>query len=123
MLVTSHRAPKPTGSFGSGECPVSSDEFLAVDIRAANTDPEAVGECPLALDPKRKEKMGDQGGFLSFGNGMHRCPGSPLALNETLHLMDRLLSVPGVRLASQPKIEWIEHLSSFQITDVLVTCD
>ena len=61
--------------------------------------------------------------MMSFGNGMHRCPGSPLAFNETLFLMDRLLRVPGIRLASQPDIEWEPNVSTFEIRNVLVTCD
>jgi cytochrome P450 len=95
----------------------------AVSLRHANIDPSAVGECPLALDPDRKAKQQDQGAFLSFGNGMHRCPGSPLALNETLHFMDRLLRVPGIKLASTPDVKWVPHLATFEIGNVLVTCD
>jgi cytochrome P450 len=93
-----------------------------VSLRHANVDPDLVGECPFAIDPARKEKRQDPGGFLSFGNGMHRCPGSPLALNETLHFMDRLLRVPGLKLAAEPKISWVPTLSSFEISNVLVTC-
>jgi cytochrome P450 len=95
----------------------------AVSLRHANVDPALVGACPYALDPARKERQGDQGGFMSFGNGLHRCPGSPLALNETLHFMDRLLRVPGLKLASEPKITWVPALSTFEIGNVLVTCD
>lgn len=94
-----------------------------VSLRDANVDPQLVGECPFALDPARKEKQQDQGAFLSFGNGMHRCPGSPLALNETLHFMDRLLRVPGLKLVSKPRIKWVPIISTFEITNVLVTCD
>ncbi len=94
-----------------------------LSIRDANFDPNAVGECPFAIDLSRKEKLGDQAPMMSFGNGMHRCPGSPLALNETLFLMDRLLRVPGVKLASQPKMEWEPNVSTFEISNVLVTCD
>jgi cytochrome P450 len=94
-----------------------------VSIRHANHDPELVGDNPHTIDLGRKEKLGDQAPMMSFGNGMHRCPGSPLALNETLFLMDRLLRVPGVRLASQPKMVWEPNISTFEITNVLVTCD
>ncbi len=94
-----------------------------VSIRDANFDPDAVGECPFTIDLSRKQKLGDQAPMMSFGNGMHRCPGSPLALNETLFLMDRLLRVPGVKLASQPKMEWEPNVSTFEISNVLVTCD
>jgi cytochrome P450 len=104
------------------------DEFSAgtrygVSIRHANHDPELVGPCPHAIDLSRKAKLGDQAPMMSFGNGMHRCPGSPLAFNETLFLMDRLLRVPGVRLASEPHMEWEPNVSTFEISNVLVTCD
>jgi cytochrome P450 len=104
------------------------DEFKAgqrygISIRDANFDSAAVGPCPFAIDLNRKERLGDQAPMMSFGNGMHRCPGSPLALNETLFLMDRLLRVPGIRLASQPEIEWEPNVSTFEIRNVLVTCD
>ena len=37
--------------------------------------------------------------------------------------MDRLLRVPGLKLASTPKIHWVAALSTFEISNVLVTCD
>jgi cytochrome P450 len=94
-----------------------------VSIRHANHDPKLVGDNPHAIDLGRKARLGDQAPIMSFGNGMHRCPGSPLAMNETLFLLDRLLRVPGVRLASQPKLVWEPNISTFEVSDVLVTCD
>ena len=104
------------------------DEFApgqryGVSIRHANHDPALVGACPYAIDPARKAKLGDQAPMMSFGNGMHRCPGSPLAMNETRSLMNRLLRVPGLRLASEPVVTWVPHLATFEIGNVLVTCD
>ncbi|MFT3966267.1 MAG: cytochrome P450 [Sphingobium sp.] len=116
------RAPDDLPEKAAGPL-ASAGTSYAVSLRHANIDPAAVGECPLALDPARKEKQQEQGGFLSFGNGMHRCPGSPLALNETLALMNRLLDVPGIRLASTPEVRWVTHLATFEIHNVLVTCD
>lgn len=114
------RAPEEmadgTGGYRTGQS-------YAVSLRHANIDAEAVGECPLAIDPDRKDRLKDQAAFLSFGNGMHRCPGSPLALNETLALMNRLLKVPGLKLASKPEVKWVAHLATFEIHNVLVTCD
>lgn len=122
IVSTLHRrAPKDLTGKGAQE--YEAGRSYAVSLRHANTDPALVGECPYALDPARKEKQQDQGAFMSFGNGMHRCPGSPLALNETLHFMDRLLRVPGLRLASQPTVTWVESLNAFEVHNVLVTCD
>jgi cytochrome P450 len=115
------RAPAELSEKGARE--YAAGRSYGVSLRHAKLDPALVGECPLALDPARKQRQGDPGGFLSFGNGMHRCPGSPLALNETLHFMDRLLRVPGLKLASQPEVKWVATLSTFEIANVLVTCD
>lgn len=115
------RAPEELAAREAGQ--YEPGRSYAVSLRHANIDPAAVGECPLALDPSRKERQKDQGAFLSFGNGMHRCPGSPLALNETLALMNRLLRVPGLKLASKPEVKWVTHLATFEIGNVLVTCD
>jgi len=94
-----------------------------VSLRHANMDENLVGPCPHAIDLTRKERLGDQAPMMSFGNGMHRCPGSPLALNETLFLMDRMLRVPGVKLSSKPEMVWEPNVSTFEISNVLVTCD
>lgn len=115
------RAPKDLGDKGQDE--FTPGTRYGVSIRHANHDPQLVGGCPHAIDVSRKAKLGDQAPMMSFGNGMHRCPGSPLALNETLFLLDRLLRVPGVKLASKPKMEWEPNVSTFEISDVLVTCD
>jgi cytochrome P450 len=115
------RAPEELDEKAKGE--FKPGQRYGVSIRDANFDPEAVGPCPYAIDLSRKERLGDQAPMMSFGNGMHRCPGSPLALNETLFLMDRLLRVPGIKLASQPDIEWEPNVSTFEIRNVVVTCD
>lgn len=115
------RAPKDLDEKAQAE--FEPGKRYGVSLRDANHDPEAVGPCPHAIDLNRKEKLGDQAAMMSFGNGMHRCPGSPLAINETLFLLDRLLRVPGIRLASQPDIVWEPNISTFEITNLLVTCD
>lgn len=115
------RAPKDLNEKALGE--YTPGTRYGLSIRDANHDPDLVGPNPHAIDLSRKEKLGDQAPMMSFGNGMHRCPGSPLAFNETLFLMDRLLRVPGVRLASQPRMVWEPNVSTFEITNVLVTCD
>jgi cytochrome P450 len=115
------RAPEDLSDKGREE--FTPGRRYGISIRDANHDPAAVGPCPYAIDLSRKAKLGDQAPMMSFGNGMHRCPGSPLAINETLFLMDRLLRVPGVRLASQPTMEWEPNVSTFEISNVLVTCD
>lgn len=56
----------------------------------------------------------------------HTLTGRRLAIAKArgaLYVMDRLLRVPGLKLASQPEITWVAALSTFEISNVLVTCD
>jgi cytochrome P450 len=60
---------------------------------------------------------------LSFGDGAHRCPGAQVALHEARLFLDRLLRVPGLRLAQAPRISWRSDLMSYELRDAVVTCD
>lgn len=102
---------------------VAEGELLAIDIRAANTDEAITGPCPFALDPDRARHMRVGGAYLSFGDGPHRCPGAQVALHETRIFLDRLLRVPGIRLANEPEIEWNAMLGSYELRGAVVTCD
>jgi cytochrome P450 len=103
--------------------PVIEGELLALDVRTANLDESSVGECPFAIDPDRAEKAGVVGAFLSFGDGSHRCPGAQVALTETRVFLDRLLRVPGIRLAQAPTMKWNPALESYELRQAVVTCD
>ncbi|GHH37141.1 cytochrome P450 family protein [Streptomyces candidus] len=61
---------------------------------AANRDPAAFP------DPHRLDLDRDAGGHLSFGHGIHRCPGAPLARAEVEIALRTLVSrFPNARLA------------------------
>ncbi|MCK8675968.1 cytochrome P450 family protein [Streptomyces lichenis] len=61
---------------------------------AANRDPAAFP------DPDRLDLDRDAGGHLSFGHGIHRCPGAPLARAEAeIALRTLLTRFPHTRLA------------------------
>ncbi|MEU6484199.1 cytochrome P450 [Streptomyces sp. NPDC046887] len=61
---------------------------------AANRDPAAFP------DPHRLDLDRDAGGHLSFGHGIHRCPGAPLARAEAEIALHTLLTrFPHTRLA------------------------
>ncbi|CUU55139.1 hypothetical protein Ga0074812_104220 [Parafrankia irregularis] len=98
------------------------DEVLAVDIRAANVDPETVGECPYALDPDRAKRMRTVGTFMSFGDGSHRCPGAQVAMAETRVFLDRLFRLPDLRLVQTPEMTWCDGLMSYELRGAKVTC-
>ncbi len=102
--------------------PLAAGRRFAIDIRAANSDEAAVGPCPHALDPERAGQ-GKAGGHLSFGDGPHRCPGAPVALQETRIFLDRLLRLPGVALERAPDMYWNATLMSYELRNAVVTCE
>ena len=108
-------------AIGSGT--ISAGTLLAVDIRTANTDESVTGPCPYVLDPDRAKRMKAAGGYLSFGYGSHRCPGSQVAMHETRIFLDRLLRVPGIRLEHAPQIGWSDLLMSYELRDAMIACN
>lgn len=95
--------------------PEGADTPIALDIRSANTDSQAVGPCPFELRPDRirAERVGAAG--LAFGDGEHRCPGAGVALAEAEVFLDRLLRVPGLRLARSPDIAWNPLVTGYEL--------
>jgi cytochrome P450 len=108
-------------AIGSGT--ISAGTLLAVDIRSANTDESVTGPCPYVLDPDRAKRMKAAGGYLSFGYGSHRCPGSQVAMHETRIFLDRLLRVPGIRLEHAPQIGWSDMLMSYELRGAMIACN
>ncbi|HMJ51311.1 MAG TPA: cytochrome P450 [Polyangiaceae bacterium] len=96
---------------------------FAIDMRAVNSDESAVGACPYALDPDRARRLNQNGTFMSFGDGSHRCPGWQVALNETRVFIDRLLRVPGIRLERAPDMLWNAPLMSYELRNAIIACD
>lgn len=96
---------------------------MTVDVRAANTDPAVVGRCPFAIDPDRAAGEGRAAPHLSFGDGAHKCPGASVALHESRVFLDRLLRVPGIRLAAAPHMSWNTDLTSYELRQARVVCD
>lgn len=106
-----------------GSDSISAGSLLAVDIRSVNTDESITGPCPHVLDPDRAKRMKAASGYLSFGYGSHRCPGSQVAMHETRVFLDRLLRVPGIRLERAPKIGWSNMLMSYELRGAMIVCD
>lgn len=90
--------------------------LLDLDIRAANIDPEAVGDQPLGLCPDRDLARGVQPPVMSFGDGSHRCPGAFIAIQESDIFLQRLLQLPIVRVG-EPRLEWNDLIESYEIRD------
>lgn len=98
-------------------------EVVALDVRGANGDAAAVGSCPHRLDPDRSpaERVGRAG--LAFGDGEHRCPGAQVALQEAAIFLDRLLRVPGIRLARTPDIGWNALIAGYELRGATLVCE
>ncbi len=96
---------------------------VAVDVRAVNTDAAVAGRCPFHIDPDRKRDLqGVSASIMSFGDGWHRCPGAPLALQETAVFLDCLFKIPGIRLEQAPTMDWNPLVESYELRGAFVTC-
>ena len=91
------------------------DTALALDIRSANADPEAMGACPFELRPDRERAARVGGAGLAFGDGEHRCPGAGVALAEAEIFLDRLLRVPGLQLVQAPEASWNPLVTGYEL--------
>lgn len=96
---------------------------IAVDVRGANVDEAAVGECPYRIDPDRRTADRAGGAGLAFGDGEHRCPGAQVALQEAAIFLDRLLQVPGLRLARAPDVGWNGLIAGYELRGATLICD
>lgn len=101
---------------------VAAGGVVAIDIRAANCDERVAGACPHAFDAARAGTV-SAGGGMSFGDGPHRCPGAQLALHEARIFLDRLVRVPGLRLAQAPSATWFRPISSYELSGATVIID
>ncbi|KHK91134.1 cytochrome P450 [Novosphingobium malaysiense] len=108
---------------GTQGASVQEGETVCVSIREANTDEAITGPCPYELDPDRAKRMKVVGPYLSFGDGPHRCPGAQVALHETRVFLDRLFRLPGIRLVSEPEIQWNPQIQGYELRGAVVACD
>ena len=97
-------------------------EHYVVDLRAANLDEAAVGDCPLAVDPGRARRQKEGAAWVSFGDGAHRCPGAQVALAETRIFLEALFGVAGIRLDRPPSIEWGAVIDTYELHGAIVSC-
>jgi cytochrome P450 len=92
--------------------------LIDMDIRAANADPVAAGECPFQLKPDRETKA--LLGSMSFGDGNHRCPGAAVALQESAIFLEKLLKIPGLRMEKPPTMEWNTLTVGYELRDAII---
>lgn len=104
--------------------PIPPGTRLSLHIRAANLDEAAVGPHPERLDPDRARKHKVNGAWMSFGDGVHFCPGWQVALTQARILLDRLFRVPGIRLVRAPDITWVPPmLQMYELRNGILGCE
>ena len=106
---------------GGARVALPAGRLVAIDLRRVNADPEVAGPCPHRLDPGRAAR--GPAGLMSFGDGPHRCPGASVALHEAAILLDHLLRVPNLRLASAPVVTRNATSTGYVIRGAVLTTD
>ncbi len=103
---------------------IPAGEKIDLHIYDANMDEDVVSELPLALCPGRQLK-GDHipEMVMSFGDGMHRCPGAYIAIQETDIFLQRLLAIDKLRIVSKPSISWDNLTTGYVLRHFQVAVD
>lgn len=103
--------------------PLDAGTRLSLHIRAANLDEAIVGPEPGRLDPDRARRAKVNGAWMSFGDGVHFCPGWQVALTQTRLLLEGIFNVPAVRLDRPPDISWVPAmLQMYELRNAVITC-
>jgi cytochrome P450 len=106
-----------TESVRIGDAVIEPGQLIAVSVIAANRDPSAfgpaaarAGEAPLPA-------------HLTFGYGVHRCLGAPLASRQLTTLLPALARrFPGLRLAEEPSsLTWKTGMATRGLPQLHVT--
>ena len=121
--VLSRRATEAIELPGEPPVQIPAGTLFEIDVRAANADAAVVGACPFAVDPDRPVARKAGGAMFAFGDGVHRCPGAQVAMQESAVFLDKLLRVPGLRLARQPQVTWKPLIEGYEISQAIITCD
>lgn len=121
VAVVTRRAVEDIDLPACGHIPAGT--LMAIDVRAANMDEGATGPCPHRVDPDRSSTTAAGSGFMSFGDGNHRCPGAQLSFHEVRIFLDRLFRLPGLKLDSGPRVEWYRCIQSYELHDALISCE
>ncbi len=95
---------------------IPQDARVTVEIDASNADESIVGELPLAVCPGRAihgDRVPEM--VMSFGDGVHRCPGAYIAIQETDIFLQRLLALDSLRIVSKPSIRWNDLTTGYEL--------
>ena len=98
--------------------------LVVVHLHDVNADPTAVGPDPLLIRPARPlTGAAVPADVTSLGDGHHRCPGGPLALQETDILLHRLLALPRLRILTPPRLNHNQVADSYQLRGFTLAVD
>lgn len=93
---------------------IRAGDLIDLGIRQANADPAVVGDQPLQVCPLRDLPRGIGDEVMSFGDGAHKCPGNALAIQES-DVFLRLMLRRGVRVVTEPRLEWDELIAGYAL--------
>jgi len=102
---------------------ISQDDVIELHIRDINIDETVTGEEALAICPGRLLAKRAQPPVMGFGYGAHRCPGAFIAIQESDIFLQRLLTLPNLRLDGQPEISYVDLIKGYEITNFFVVVD
>ena len=119
-----HTTKAITLSDDGHEVTIPEGALVNVHLHAANSDESVVGDFPRVLCPGR-DIHGDNipTMIMSFGDGVHRCPGAFVAIQETDIFLTRLLALDTLRIKQKPRITWNALVTGYEIRDFLLTVD
>lgn len=106
-----------------GPTTIPAGASVDIMIAAANLDPAAVGRQPSQVCPGRSLADGVADAGLAFGDGPHRCPGAHIAIQETDIFLQKLFSMPGLRMIQPPHTRIRALISSYELAGLIVTVD
>ncbi len=103
---------------------IPAGELVDLHIYAANTDSSVVAQDRLLICPGRSINADRAGpALMSFGDGHHRCPGAPIAIQETDIFLQRLLALDTLRIERKPSVSWEDLTAAYEIRDFIIAVD
>lgn len=96
--------------------------LLDLHIYATNADELITGEQPQAVCPHRELSSSNISlPLLSFGDGVHRCPGAYIAVQESDIFLTRLLSLSNLQIEQKPAVSWDDSISTYEVRKFMLT--
>lgn len=93
---------------------------LQLYVRQANSDAGQLGDDAESMCPGRDLPRGVRPEVMSFGDGVHRCPGNSIAILESEIFLERLFR-RNVSMMSTPRIEWEDVVAGYAVRGLLLT--